>query len=671
MFQYAIAQNILPKLSIRASESTSAPFVSILELTMPVDDDNKSLVEPFTQHLQANYNVFPVPAEEGKLTFVLDPKARQWHTSPTANIESFAKHLAAYYDVPIDTIFKCCSQDLQQHTANQKDQKRQELLGNIKIIDSPDTTHIQVQMKPCGIQEEFCRWLSDFYTVERKEENGCVILDLNDLKGTRGGLTKGSQLIQLARAIENAWGLTYSEIIQNIQPDAARHYSETMAQLQVPHTHPNDSAVGPDYCKDIVIVGGGFSGVSTTVQTLRQLLASPPAKPIRIQMLERNPNYFGAGLAYGAAGPEHHVNVEARYLSLDPDNPNDFVDWLKTAHHTHHLGDASMLDIPNDLSIPSKNPAIAAVQRRLYHYYLMDRLSETVAEARADGVADFDIRFHEAINADITSEQVRITLDNGEVMQGTDLVLANGHGPAALLPFLVPIQGHERVVISEWNQHDRIETIFKDPTVKDVTILGTGLSAMDYLVTAKQLGWLADPEHKIHLMSRGGHTHDVLKTGSEYQEPIIDINNYRDKIPTSVEQVPDFAAETFKTLQTSGHQIIGREYTKEEVFNAMTHHIPEFLRVSGLNVHELGGLLKKYSSLLNTTGVSMAGPIGHVFNHYTHDGQAIIVSAEPQTIVADGKTLIINALENGAPQVIRRRTHCFRLYRHKAMPKSL
>lgn len=71
----------------------------------------------------------------------------------------------------------------------------------------------------------------------------------------------------------------------------------------------------------LAIIGGGFAG---TTLALQARAAWPEA---RILLFE--PGEPGPGLAYGTRDPTHLLNVPATGMSLYPDQPNHFAEWLE------------------------------------------------------------------------------------------------------------------------------------------------------------------------------------------------------------------------------------------------------------------------------------------------------------------------------------------------------
>jgi len=74
---------------------------------------------------------------------------------------------------------------------------------------------------------------------------------------------------------------------------------------------------------DIVIVGGGASGVLLACHLLRSFSGN-----IKVTLIEKNPA-IGRGIAYGTANPAHLLNVRAANMSAFADDPDHFWRWLQ------------------------------------------------------------------------------------------------------------------------------------------------------------------------------------------------------------------------------------------------------------------------------------------------------------------------------------------------------
>src|SRR4051812_45656293 len=74
--------------------------------------------------------------------------------------------------------------------------------------------------------------------------------------------------------------------------------------------------------REILIIGGGLSGALTAIHLLRR-----GERADRITVVDPNP-VPGRGVAYGTRNPVHLLNVPAMGMTVDPDEPDDFANWL-------------------------------------------------------------------------------------------------------------------------------------------------------------------------------------------------------------------------------------------------------------------------------------------------------------------------------------------------------
>src|SRR5687767_13617887 len=74
----------------------------------------------------------------------------------------------------------------------------------------------------------------------------------------------------------------------------------------------------------IAVIGAGFSGLMTAIHLL---LKSPRDGP-RVHLIEQS-EAFGLGAAYATESGRHFLNTRASNMSVFPDRPDHFLQWLE------------------------------------------------------------------------------------------------------------------------------------------------------------------------------------------------------------------------------------------------------------------------------------------------------------------------------------------------------
>jgi uncharacterized NAD(P)/FAD-binding protein YdhS len=221
-----------------------------------------------------------------------------------------------------------------------------------------------------------------------------------------------------------------------------------------------------DIPRTIAIIGGGLSGALVAIQLLRKA-----SFPLQVTMIEPRAD-LGRGVAYSTASAWHFLNVRAGNMSIFPDQPDDFLKYLRVA--------VSQDSSPADF-----------VQRRFFGAYVSERLREASLSAAPGVRLQWCQDYAQRVNVD-RDGTTRITLSDGNVLTADTVVLATGNNPVAV-PFDNP-DGVE--IISGWSAA-ACEGIHKDETV---LIVGSGLTAVDAVLALAERGHRG----KIHVVSRHG-----------------------------------------------------------------------------------------------------------------------------------------------------------------------
>jgi uncharacterized NAD(P)/FAD-binding protein YdhS len=126
----------------------------------------------------------------------------------------------------------------------------------------------------------------------------------------------------------------------------------------------------------VAIVGMGATGVAAFVHLMRALsrkvggVGRRTSNGVTVHCFEATDN-LGRGLAYSTREDCHRLNMRARSMSLFPEHPADFVDWL-----TNDEGGGDDCGSMHDEYVP----------RRRFGAYLSARLWEAEQQARRCGV---------------------------------------------------------------------------------------------------------------------------------------------------------------------------------------------------------------------------------------------------------------------------------------------
>jgi uncharacterized NAD(P)/FAD-binding protein YdhS len=211
---------------------------------------------------------------------------------------------------------------------------------------------------------------------------------------------------------------------------------------------------------NIIIVGGGASGVLLAVNLLRQA-----GTATRVTLIEQR-NDLGVGFAYSTRDPAHLLNVRAQNMSAFPDDPTHFQKWLASDTTSHRVDTdfASRVDFGRYLS----SLITPLVEAGLKDHRL------TLVQGECIAVAEY-------------ADSVCATLADQTEITGDRLVLATGnemrttHTPFLRSPWTSPLAEDARLS-------------------KDIAILGSGLSMVDTVISLLRTGYTG----RILALSRHG-----------------------------------------------------------------------------------------------------------------------------------------------------------------------
>jgi uncharacterized NAD(P)/FAD-binding protein YdhS len=200
----------------------------------------------------------------------------------------------------------------------------------------------------------------------------------------------------------------------------------------------------------VLIIGGGLSG-SLSAYHVRRLGGT-----VRIVLIDPRPQ-FGLGLAYSTPSLRHLLNVPAGKISALPDEPDHFLKWLRLHFE------------------PQANEETFA-PRAVFGRYIQSLLDET---------PDIECIRAVAVYCQLDGTTATVTLDNGQQVNADRVVLATGNFDPAPLPGVAEACRADGTY--RHNAWDPGTYLGLDPS-EPVTLIGTGLTAVDVLLRLREIG---------------------------------------------------------------------------------------------------------------------------------------------------------------------------------------
>jgi uncharacterized NAD(P)/FAD-binding protein YdhS len=202
--------------------------------------------------------------------------------------------------------------------------------------------------------------------------------------------------------------------------------------------------------RQVLIVGGGASGVMLAYQLLHQPSRTAATRDLRVTLIEQRPD-IGRGIAYHTGNPDHLLNVRVANMSALPDQPDHFWRWL-----TSRSTDAPMCPDP-----------YCFVPRRIYGDYIASLLEQQISDP--SDAERLSIVRGTCVEINEGPAGVSAVLDDGQSLFGDIAVLATGHDMRA-----------SRADFADPWTPPSAAPIDPDATV---LLLGTGLTMVDYVLS--------------------------------------------------------------------------------------------------------------------------------------------------------------------------------------------
>lgn len=210
----------------------------------------------------------------------------------------------------------------------------------------------------------------------------------------------------------------------------------------------------------VAIIGGGFSGGTAAWNLARA------GQDARIVVFEPRA-MLGAGLAYDTTDPVHRINVPASRMSIDPDQPDDFANWLAETRYVDT--DADSLTVAGAL-FP---------RRKAFGEYVAARIEPFVREGRIEHVR--------ARIANLSRQESGwlLTTEEGVVYRADRVAIATTHpAPTAPRSLAAMLEGHPRFV-ADATLPGALDAIRGSDSV---LVVGNGLTSADVIASLVNLG---------------------------------------------------------------------------------------------------------------------------------------------------------------------------------------
>ncbi|HEY4649991.1 MAG TPA: FAD/NAD(P)-binding protein [Pontibacter sp.] len=286
----------------------------------------------------------------------------------------------------------------------------------------------------------------------------------------------------------------------------------------------------------IAIIGGGLSGTLTAIHLLRKATASET-----IYLVEQDRYRMNRGIAYSSQLAFQPLNVPASAMSLFPEQPLDFYEWLVT--HQQRYKKHVKQPVSKDDFIP----------RFIFGDYLKSRLEEAerFASERVKLVRVYD----EAVAVHKAGNTFRIAFREQETIVAGKVVLAVGNLPPSNLPIPnTAFYQSNSYMASPWGA----KALANLPAAAPLLLIGSSLTMIDLVGSLHAAGHTG----KIYVVSR----HGLLPQPFDVNTP-----PYQFKLPApvccSVLELMCFIRKEIKQAERQG-------YTWRSVLDDMREHIP-------------------------------------------------------------------------------------------------
>jgi uncharacterized NAD(P)/FAD-binding protein YdhS len=243
----------------------------------------------------------------------------------------------------------------------------------------------------------------------------------------------------------------------------------------------------------IAVVGNGPTGVGVFYELVHFLKIKNQSYGVSITLIEKSQD-FGSGMPYGTKLDAHVINMTVSTMSLKSDQVDHFYNWL--------------LENPEkwrrEYNISSLTP-YDVVPRRLFGIYVNQMYKEAREMAEKLGIHVETVK-GEATELSETRDGVRLRVEHREKLYNQVFVCVGNTSPA----FGQELKDTPGYFHDVWPEEVITRGI---PNHEPVAILGSGLTAIDVMITLQEKGHHAP----ITMVSRQGLLPKVRNRARPYE----------------------------------------------------------------------------------------------------------------------------------------------------------
>lgn len=207
----------------------------------------------------------------------------------------------------------------------------------------------------------------------------------------------------------------------------------------------------------VAIIGGGFTGGGVAWH----LASALPADGPRIIVFEPRER-LGTGLAYDTIDPVHRINVPATKMSLDPERPEHFIQWVETTDAL--AGDKDVVAADGQL-FP---------RRQTFGAYVNAQIQPSVDSGRIEQ------RRERVTKVERENGGWLVESENSGTLKADIVVIATSHpAPSAPKALASILEGHPRF-IADATEPNALKPIRENDCV---LVVGNGLTSADVIAS--------------------------------------------------------------------------------------------------------------------------------------------------------------------------------------------